>query len=149
MTENPLNNTSSEAETNSQQIEDSNNDKKHFIYTSKFYIALVSFLLVGFLIINVLNLLQGAYLALISVSIQSTVLYFIVTKNKYVKLGLKIWGGLMTLTGGLRLFSMLLYLIIQRYEMVNSFVFYQSSIYLIFGILIIVFSEKTILEIKK
>ena len=106
--------------------------------------------LIGFIVLllcwNFYGLSSGNLKALLPIAIQGTLLFLIFTKNKNVKIGIKIWAIILILSHGISFLAKLVK--IGLGDEINLTELLNKAIFLTIGILIYVFNEKYV-EISK
>ena len=110
-----------------------------------FYWLLVG--LIGFMLIwNIISLIfQFNLLTFLPITIQIFLLYLILSKNKYAKIGIKIWTILFVITAfGLQFLGKTLKIFADGFIAFNPAEYFRVLFFLIIGILILVFTVKTV-----
>ena len=98
-----------------------------------------------FLAINTFNFISYLYpLSLIPMLIQSSILYMIVSKNKYLRTGVMLWSFLLIISGIFGLLSMNMSL-----DVINTYKLIDKSFNLIAGLLFFWLSGKFIISNEK
>lgn len=123
---------------------------QEIVYKNKFYIFIVAIFISFLLVKNVIKVIamQDLYAAAVLV-VQAFVLYQIKIKHRYVKLGIKTWTFFPIIKEGSMLVIYFLYWISGGSENIEMRDFFQSSFLFVTAILIYVFCDKAIQEVKK
>ena|SRR5690606_859555 len=95
---------------------------------------------------NFYGLLSGNLMALVPIAIQGTLLFLIFSKNKYAKIGIKIWAIILILSHGLSLLAKIVKIILG--DEIEMTVLLNKIVMLTIGILIYIFNEKYVDIIK-
>lgn len=110
-----------------------------------FFYMLVSYLII-MICWNSYTVISGNLIGIIPIVVQLTVLYLIIDKHKYAKIGIKIWSILLIAGPSLSIFGGLLKMLADVDFVINKLI--QNILILTIGIFIFYFNEKT-LEVSK
>jgi len=110
-----------------------------------FFYILVSYLII-MIFWNSYTVISGNLIGIIPIVVQLIVLYLIIDKHKYAKIGIKIWSILLIAGPSLSILGGLLKMLADVDLVINKLI--QNILILTIGILIFYFNEKT-LEVSK
>jgi len=114
------------------------------VFKSKIFYWLLIICLISFLGWNVYALTTGRLFAVIPITIQIILLFFIFSQNKHTKLGIKIWAIFLLVGPSLSIIGKLMKIMIgdDINMMIDDLV--KNLIFFIIGILIYSFNENTV-----
>jgi hypothetical protein len=120
---------------------------------NSFYIKALYTTLVVFLVVNLFYLMLGAWLALLPIVVQTSILVLLIRRVEFVKILIRIWAIVLLISGIFRLISSLatLALVAMGEESIDSISIYLNivAIFLLgFSIYILLFLNKNITVIK-
>lgn len=98
------------------------------------------------------TIIMGNLIGLLPITIQGILISLILTKNKYAKIGIKIWAIIfMAIASGLQFTGQLLQDAADNFANANSLYYIMRGLIFLVGILIVIFVNKTvdIIEIEK
>ncbi len=108
------------------------------------------YFLIGFLIIllvrNLYALGTGNLIGIITCGIQGLLLFLILTKNKFGKIGIEVWAIILVLSNGISLLAKLIKALFGNEIPIT--VLFKKLIFLTIGILIYIFSKKYVEIVK-
>ena len=119
---------------------------KKAVFKNQYFYFVVIMFLVLLLIWNSYVVFLGSYVGLIPILIQLVLLFLILTKNPYSKIGLKFFSVIFLIgASGLQVVSALLKASIGEFETVNGNKLLFSLLNLAIGIIILVYTNKTVI----
>ena len=89
----------------------------------------------------------GEIKALMPILLQGILLYLIYSKNKYAKLGIKIWAVILILSYGMQFFAKILKVTLG--DEIEFSTIANKAVFMTFGILMYIFNEKYVDIIKQ
>ncbi|MDO5614752.1 MAG: hypothetical protein Q4G16_01070 [Cruoricaptor ignavus] len=88
------------------------------------------------------------FIIFLPIIIQTILLYLIVTKNKYAKLGIKIWTiFFLIIAYGLQFFGQTLKFFATNFTEFDGLNYFRVLLFLVIGIFLLIFTNKTV-EVK-
>ncbi|MFI0428000.1 hypothetical protein [Mariniflexile sp. HMF6888] len=116
------------------------------VFKSKLFHLLLICYLISLLSWNIFNLISGNLNASIPITIQATVLFFILTENKHAKFGIKVWAIVIIISHSISLLAKLFKIFVGDEIIIADLL--NKIIFASIGILIYLFNEKYV-EIEK
>jgi hypothetical protein len=114
-------------------------------YKSNLYIGFLLVLIVSLIFVNISSLINGQLIAILPLLVQLTVIISILTKWKFVKIVVRVYGIILLLAGGLQLLGQLLFLIADAQDKINYDTMLKSLILTAIGLIIFTYCNQTII----
>jgi hypothetical protein len=116
----------------------------------KFNNKVFEYSLIGYIISllcwNLYAIGKGNLIGMIPIGIQTILLFLLLTKNKYVKNGIKFWAIILILSHGISFLAMLGKFLLVGETIISELL--NKAIFLTIGILIYVFNERFVELVK-